>query len=340
MNALVIRFSSLGDVVLSTSLVDALLESDPSTRVTVVTKAQYAPVWEHHSERVDVLPLETGMRLPAYLQQLRRGRFHVILDLHRSLRSRILLPLLKAKRVGRVRPRWITRQMMVRLKRGLERPLDRLASYYEAATDAGLVLHRLPTRIGLSGDERSRCDSIRSNGVPAIGFGWGARWDTKAVPVPLWIGLLQRLSGPSTVRALIFGLETDRRQIESAINALASDPSVTCEVHYGLPLREVAVRVAACGAFVSSDSGLAHMAMALNVPTAVLFGPTHPALGFGPPSGHSQAFHAGTYCSPCHVHGRAPCFRDRRYCFDEIDINAVAGFLRSHMTDDPMQASA
>jgi ADP-heptose:LPS heptosyltransferase len=120
-------------------------------------------------------------------------------------------------------------------------------------------------------------------------------------------------------------MPTDESSIRQFINSMLPESYATsAEIHIGLPLSETMIQLAACSAFLSSDSGLMHLADALGVPTFGLFGPTHPALGFAPAGEKSFAFHAGTWCSPCHRHGSAPCFRDRRYCFSEMDTESIA----------------
>jgi ADP-heptose:LPS heptosyltransferase len=100
------------------------------------------------------------------------------------------------------------------------------------------------------------------------------------------------------------------------------------EILINQPLRQTMIHLAACDAFIASDSGLMHLAAAVDVPTVGLFGPTHPSLGFAPSGNHTVAFHAGTWCSPCHRHGSAPCFRERRFCFDGLDIGGIVETVR------------
>jgi heptosyltransferase-2 len=168
--------------------------------------------------------------------------------------------------------------------------------------------------------EAAQATAMRSENTPVLGIGWGARWATKAVPPLIWTSLLSALPASDIARVHIFGTDDDRTAIESYIARQTVLPPSAVRIECGHDLRSVMVRIAACDAFVSSDSGLMHLSAALGVPTFGLFGPTHPALGFAPAGPHAHAFHAGTYCSPCHRHGAAPCFRDRRYCFDELDI--------------------
>jgi len=62
---------------------------------------------------------------------------------------------------------------------------------------------------------------------------------------------------------------------------------------------------------------------ALGVPTLGLFGPTHPVLGFAPLGEKSKALSLDLYCSPCSLHGKAPCFRSRRFCLEDLSPGRV-----------------
>jgi heptosyltransferase-2 len=320
MRILVIRFSSLGDVILASAPLRALASRFPEAEITFVTKERYAPLFATADPAIRLITLTDTDSLEAIANRLGGDTYDWIVDLHGSLRSRILSARLKSRHVSRVKKATIRRWFMVWGKRGLDRPLSVLGSYMQAAAAMG-ELPPMSPYLALSTPEQARVSQMRGGGAPTIGIGWGARHPTKAVPEELWAKLFELLGTPAR-----FVLFAEGAQEIAANNFIAHETRDGCviEAAVDLPFRELMVRLAACSAFVSSDSGLMHLAAALDVPTLGLFGPTHPALGFAPAGEKSHAFHAGTWCSPCHRHGSAPCFRERRFCFDELDVNAVA----------------
>jgi heptosyltransferase-2 len=332
MRVLLIRFSSLGDVVLTSAVMRAVHKAHPEAEITLATKAQYAPLFESFKPAIRIAALDRGETWSQFLQRLNGRRFDHVLDMHGSLRARRLCRSVKARRAVRVRKFTWRRFLMVRFKRGLDRPLSTLDNYFTTAVDVVAASDREHPRLFLTAAELEKVVTEREAVPHRAGIGWGARWPTKAVPESIWSAIIERLATAGVGEIRFFGLESDRAAI-SGFAAAHGDrrTDIRFSIACGLPLREVMTQIASCRAFVSSDSGLMHVAAALDIPTIGLFGPTHPALGFAPVGRNTAVIHAGTECSPCHRHGRKPCFRDRRYCFDEMDIDRIIDVIRRYV---------
>ena len=327
MHILVIRFSSLGDVVLASAALHALAESHPGAEILFATKDSYLPLFDAFKGTMRVVPLRERQGLSEYISSLGDGHFDLVVDLHGSLRSRSLTARLRAGEIRRVDKHTRQRWQMVWSKGGLNNPLSVVDAYLDAAGAPGMGVR---PRLYLSESEQARAMAGARENPRAMGIGWGAKHPTKSIPSDLWKRLILSSQDKSPLHIGIFGLQSDNDDIKQFVSHdLHGIGGITVETFVGLPLREVMVKMSSCGAFVSSDSGLMHLADALGVPSFGLFGPTHPALGFAPAGERSRAFHAGTWCSPCHRHGSAPCFRARRFCFDELDVAAIADAVAS-----------
>lgn len=338
MRILILRFSSLGDVVLTTAAVHALAAKYPDAELVVATKHDYVPLFDNCPFQLTIKPLSASQSVAAYIDSLGNRSFDIIVDLHGSLRSRAIVGRLQSPDKRRVNKNTLRRWRMVWSKKGLDRPLSVVDSYLEAV---GAARHESRPILHLSREEQAAVDSLRGDGPLRVGIGWGAKHATKAVPPEIWKNVLLSLSGQTGVRVLFFGMPTDETDISHFVNGELVNPnSVTAETHIGLPLRAAMTQIASCDAFLSSDSGLMHVADALGVPTFGLFGPTHPSLGFAPVGERSRVFHAGTWCSPCHRHGSAPCFRERRFCFDELQIEEIVNSVLTAQQSPMGKASA
>lgn len=330
MRILVIRFSSLGDVVLASAPLCALAAAHPAAEILMATKREYAPLFDNFPAWLTVIPYDPTQSVAAYRDSLGAGSYDLIVDLHGSLRSRLVTSRMKFKEKRRVDKQNVHRWRMVWSKKGLDEPISVVESYLKATGAPGNFLPQL----FLSENEKSSVAEQTRNSQNLIGIGWGAKHPTKTVPFDLWSRLIHEISEHTSVQVEIFGLRSDEPAIKQFIHDELTDLQViSVEPIIGLPLRETMTRISACRAFLTSDSGLMHVADALGVPTFGLFGPTHPALGFTPAGIKSQAFHAGTWCSPCHRHGSAPCFRERRFCFDELNVHAIAAAVASPLQD-------
>ena len=98
---LILRFSSLGDVVLASSLLEILRKHQPGARIVLATKAAYAPLFaeDPRIERVEALDRRGFGDL---LRRLEDFEADWILDAHGSLRSRLLCALLPPAKMDRI----------------------------------------------------------------------------------------------------------------------------------------------------------------------------------------------------------------------------------------------
>ncbi|MGH7441869.1 MAG: glycosyltransferase family 9 protein, partial [bacterium] len=86
---LLIRFSSLGDVVLATAAARRIKERRPDARVVFATKAAFAPILDRQPDLDSVWILERD-GLAGLIRRARAAHFDAVLDLHASVRSRVL----------------------------------------------------------------------------------------------------------------------------------------------------------------------------------------------------------------------------------------------------------
>ncbi len=91
-------------------------------------------------------------------------------------------------------------------------------------------------------------------------------------------------------------------------------------------LRESAALLAACSALVTGDSGLMHLATAVNTPVVALFGPTTKEWGFFPSGPRDRVLERALACRPCSLHGKKGCPRDGE-CLALIEPEEVAAAL-------------
>ena len=326
----VVRFSSLGDVLLAAHVPSFLKRADPNVRVLFVTKARYAAPLEGHPDIDDLFLLEDGSdegeapralvrgALPDLAAALRASGLGTLVDLHGNLRSAALrgavgpIPAVRAPKHG------LRRRLMVHAKWLPSRPLPPVLRAYRALAglpaDAPLTPWLQPA---LHAGDHARAAAAKE-GLAAGGYvvyGVGARWATKRWPLRHFVALARSVERETGMKAR-FALTPGESSIEAELHALLG-PDRAHEAA-SLDLRALAALASEAAALVSNDSAVLHLGPALGVPALGLFGSTVPAFGFarqGPRDGVAEVPLA---CRPCGVHGRDQCPLGHLACLETL----------------------
>ncbi|MEZ5071485.1 MAG: glycosyltransferase family 9 protein [Bacteroidales bacterium] len=327
---LVIRFSSIGDIVLTTPVVRHLKEQVEGARIHYLTKKAYAPLLRSnpHIDAVHVLEDDLG----AVLKELRQVEFDYIIDLHHNLRSARVKRRLKRMDFS-VDKLNFRKWMLVNLKRNrlpdrhmVDRNLDTVAPFLEFRDEKGLD-YFLPR------EERVDLATLPpafSGGY--VGLAIGAQHETKKMPVDMLAALVSRLPHP----VVVLGGPEDRTAGEELIRqAEALDPRRpeapllnacgSCTIHQSASLVEQ------CRVLITHDTGLMHVGAAFGKPILSLWGNTVPAFGMTPYRAHpdSAIFEVpGLSCRPCSKIGHQKCPKGHFDCMRRQDPESIASAAR------------
>jgi len=259
----VVRLRSLGDCVLTTPALDILRWSRPDLRVAVMVEDRFRGVFEGNP-CVDEL-------LAPRLAALRRGRPHLCLNLHGGSRSAWLTALSGARcraGFGHFRYQFVYNLRIPRAQEILA--VDRAVHTAEHLASAMFYL-------GAPVCEIPRARWGRPPGLPSSSpppSPYAVIHPTAATPAKTW-----RADGFIQVAEHLRASGLDSVFIGAASDDLS--PFRAWRVVAGAPLSEIKPLLAASTLFVGNDSGPAHLAAALGVPSVVIFGPADPAI-WGP----------------------------------------------------------
>jgi ADP-heptose:LPS heptosyltransferase len=89
-DVLVVRFSAIGDILLTTPLLRAIRTRHPGARIAVLTKEPYVPLLSHNPHLSEVLGVAPQESVLAIAKRIRGVRYSHLLDLHGNLRSHAL----------------------------------------------------------------------------------------------------------------------------------------------------------------------------------------------------------------------------------------------------------
>jgi lipopolysaccharide heptosyltransferase II len=300
---LLIKPSSLGDIVHAMPTLTALRTRFPQAEVTWLVKRQWAPLVEVIRGVDRVCAVGQGVR--GWLGQvpgLRAARFDLVVDLQGLFRSGAMAWLTGCdRRIGFANareggPLFYTQRIEV--PTASMHAVDR---YLLTAEALGAVRPAEPCFdfVDRREDRQALEDLLAGAGVtPAsswIAMNVSARWETKRWPPQHFAEAADRLSQAHGLPIVFIGGQAERPDAQAVISLMRRKAvDLTGQTPVGLLpglLRQADV-------LVTNDSGPMHIAAAVGTPVVALFGPTDP-LRTGPYGrGHLVLSHA-VDCSPC-----------------------------------------
>ncbi len=324
---LIIRFSSIGDIVLTTPVVRCL-KKQTGVEVHYLTKQAFQAVlaanpyidkvWTFRKEVTEVLP------------QLRAEGFDVVIDLHRNLRSLRVRMALWGVRSYAFNKLNFEKWLMVNWKINrlpdrhiVDRYLDTVRPLNVVNDGAGLD-YFIPAE-----DEVDAANFLQARlpaGLPPLpytAFVTGAAHATKRLPEAKIIAVCRLLQQPVVLLGGPDEAESGARIASAAglhvVNACGA-----------LKLNQSASMVRQAARVISHDTGLMHIAAALGKDLVSIWGNTIPAFGMVPyyPVGvnrNTSVEVLGLSCRPCSKIGFAECPKGHFRCMQEISEAEVAG---------------
>jgi lipopolysaccharide heptosyltransferase II len=328
-NILAVRFSSLGDLILTTPLFRAIRQAHPRARITLVTRREFIPLFSQNPRISEVIGLAPGEPLRHLARELRRRGFTHRLDLHDSLRSRALRLLVGGRWSSYPKHR-ITREVLIRTKRNVYRDRRHVAErYFDAAASLGVRPDGGPAELFLHQDAVRAADTFLhqhrlGQDRTLVAFVPGAAHATKQWPEHHWHDLVGLATGAG-MDVVILGGPKERqlggRRAAAGGEGVASAAGDFDFQGTGALLRRVRAAVA-------GDTGVMHLATAVGIPVVTLLGPTVGAFGFLPYQARATLLERDLACRPCSKMGGAACPLKHHDCLDTIRPDEVLEALR------------
>lgn len=323
MKILLIRFSSIGDVVLTTPVVRCLSEQLPDAEIHFITKAAFATVLEGNPH-IDRL-ITIGSSVNEKIEDLKAERYDHVIDLHNNIRT------LRLKRaLGRPATSFpkknVQKFLLTKLKWNRMPDVHVVDRYFEAVKHLGVRSDGKPADFFLQPEERYDLAQTGLEPKQFIAVAMGAQFATKQMPVKL---MAEVLSGSSSPIALLGGPTDTERSAE--LKSLLETQHVV-DFCGKTNLRQSASVLSQARALLTGDTGLMHIATAFGVPLVSVWGNTVPDFGMYPyvPSAPEQfSVHEvkGLSCRPCSKIGYQKCPKGHFKCMHLQDAAAIASDL-------------
>ncbi len=346
---LIIRFSSIGDIVLTTPLVRALKNMHSNTVIDYLTLADYSILLRDNPVIDNLYAIERDKGLMSsvkYALSLNKNRYDYILDLHHSTRSLVFRSLVRAKKKTVLKKNYIKRFLLISFRLNLyKKPFTVVKRYFDSAKYLGIndypgaeiwitseSLQSALSNINRAGGTEYKLRSgIKNKQVriergiikgagKAVALMPFAKWKTKEWGDERFIALGRKLVSENNVLVQIIGGPGDIPRAER-IAAGIGKGSVSLAGKLGL--METALVLSASDCLVTNDTGVMHIGGAVSIPVIAVFGSTTEELGFFPYNTKGEVIQAAADCRPCTAKGLTQCPKKHFKCMNNITTDMV-----------------
>ena len=317
---LIIRFSSIGDIVLTTPVIRCLKQQfDGNVEIHYLTKQTFTSLLEHNPY-IDKLHSILN-NISEVKHELIEENFDFVIDLHRNIRTLKVKRMLKVQHFSFDKLNW-EKWLMVNFKVNklpnihiVDRYLDTLSKWNIINDNKGLDFYIEEN------DDVNDIPTEFNNGYIAISV--GAAHATKTLPRDKMRLLIQKLNKP----VILLGGKEDIEKAKFVSRDIITPVINGCGKYR---INQSAYIIKNASVVISHDTGLMHIAAAFNKPIVSLWGNTIPGFGMYPymPQDTHQSiiFEINDLkCRPCSKLGYNKCPKKHFNCMNLIDLNKVVG---------------
>lgn len=333
---LVLRLSSIGDIVLTSPAIRVLrTAAGKNARIDYVVRTDYADLVRssHHLSFVHEYDTASGFPgLKALAKQLRAEKYDLVVDLHDSIRTKYLRAACAAKKTVVMDKRKFERWLLVNLKRNAyddalsvpERYIETLEEYGITDDGKGLEIF-IPDSIQF--EASGKIATLKLNTFEkVIGICPGSKHFTKRWQKEKFAAVAVRAAKELKAKVLLFGGPEEKADCAFVAEEVARQisPSAVADLSGELSLLATTAALEFCDVVVTNDSGLMHLAAAKQRSIVAIFGSTVKEFGFAPFGTKSIVVETnGLDCRPCTHIGKSSCPKGHFRCMEEISTEMV-----------------
>lgn len=321
MKFLIIRFSSIGDIVLTTPVIRCLKQQVSGAEIHYLTKSSFKEIIESNPyvDKIHVLKDDFDF----LINSLKKEQFDYIIDLHHNLRTLKVKKALKNVPAHSFNKLNIKKWLLTAFKINLMPPVHIVDRYLDTVKSFGVVNdgrgldYFIPAK-----DVVPDGDIPSAQSLGYVGIVIGAAHNTKKLPLHKLKELCQTINHP----IVLLGGPEDRAIGEEVASV---DPIKIYNSCGKFSLNESADLVRRAKIIISHDTGLMHIAAAFKKPVISIWGNTVPSFGMAPYFGNSNVkqdkFEVhNLWCRPCSKIGYSKCPLGHFKCMEKHNMTDVS----------------
>ena len=310
---LVIRLSSLGDIVLTQSAVQAVRNEFPKAQIHYLTKRAFAPIVNMFNCVDEIHYWEDKKTL---LIKLRKLKFDLVIDLHSKLNTFIIKSFINAKQISTYNKEHLLRRQIVKKRTNMVIS-STVELYFTALSKIGIMSEVSNPKLFPAKDTEMPTAFTTNKNTKYIGLFPGALHKTKQYPIKQLAELIDSVPTKWNYQFIIFGSKAEK-DLADELNILTK--TKITNLCGELDLQQLVTAIDKMDVVISNDSGPMHIAAALSKPQIAIFAATHPKLGFAPMNKKAIILSADLQCQPCSLHGSKACPLDHFNCMKQVFV--------------------
>lgn len=318
---LIIRFSSIGDIVLTTPVIRCLRKKYPNAQIHFLTKVAFAPIVQANPNIDKVFAIEKSTK--TVVDKLKKEDYNHIIDLHKNLRSKKVILALGAKSTSFPKLN-VEKFLMVKFKMNRLPKINIVDRYFEAVKSLGVNNDKEGLDFFIPEKEQVAAKNIPPQYNALV---IGAAHKTKSLTTPQLI----KIAKESILPVLLIGGKKEKEIGDEIVKKIGENAINTCG-EYNLYQSASVIQQASC--VITPDTGMMHIASAFNKKIISIWGNTIPAFGMYPympqqPNAFKIFEVKELSCRPCSKIGFDECPKKHLKCILDIDADGIVREMNS-----------
>ena len=319
---LIIRMSSIGDIVLATSFLKSVKQKYPDGEIHFLIKKEFSELVKNHPSIDKLISFDKKLGFRELFRMgkfLRNNNYDIIFDIHSVFRTRILSLFLRKNLFKQIRkPRLRRFLLFYGYQNFFEKSFSHIKMYHTLLNQDKIFP---PTNLFIEDEEKNETKKflVKNNiGDDYIAVVPGAAWSQKQWSIDNYNNLMTRLIESFNSKIVILGATNDI----ICDQIIKDDRIVNLKDKTSLRMAMGIVKYAKHT--LGSDTGLLHISEAMGTPVTMILGPTSRETGARVTLSNSKVIeNKDLWCRPCSQNGSRPCYRKEQYCMSKINSEKV-----------------
>lgn len=330
MKILVVRFSSIGDIVLTSSVVRCLKNQVQNAQIHVLTKEQFTPLYDANPNVDKMFGLSDNWEL--LLSELKSENYDCIIDLHNNLRTK-RLKLALGKPCYSFPKKNIKKYLLTRFKWNLLSEKEHVVHrYFKPVEKIGVKNDQLPNDFFIADKNEIELTNTSLVSKKYLAFAIGAQFATKKLPFDKLLLICDKLQFP----IVLLGDKKDALVADELI--LKSTNKALYSFCGKFNIQQSASILKQAKVVLSHDTGLMHIAACFSAPIVTIWGNTTPIFGMSAytPTQLNQSVNVEVKdisCRPCSKIGYTSCPKNHFNCMNLQDVEKINNIIAVKMSE-------